>query len=145
MLRPWDDADLQTSSGPAANANANADAGRAAALSPVRLTRPEFELECIREFAHSGVQLGAGVSREERRERIRASILREAKEHDRWRGTAMTYAAMYRQIYNRSLDEGQPREEKRAPAAGGLQRQAWGPLRWDDDPALDDPDDEPAR
>ncbi len=109
----------------------------------MRLSRPEFELECIREFAHSGVQLGPGVSREERRERIRASILREQKQHERWRDTTLTYAAIYRQIYNRVLDEGAPQEEKR-PAPGAWRTRSWAPLGWGEESSLEDQDEEPS-
>jgi hypothetical protein len=60
-------------------------------------TRAEFETACIREFAHSGIQIGPNVSREERRERIRAAIFREGKQQARWRYTNLTYADAYRQ------------------------------------------------
>jgi hypothetical protein len=67
------------------------------------LTRAEFEIDCIREFAHSGTQIGPNVSREERRERIRAAIFREGKQQARWRDTNRTYAAAYQQAYCQSL------------------------------------------
>ncbi len=66
-------------------------------------TQRDFELECIREFSHSGLHLGAGVSREDRRERIRAAIFREGKQNDRWRNTELSYAAAYRQAYHQPL------------------------------------------
>lgn len=72
--------------------------------------RFEFELACIREFAHSGLQLNINVSREERRERIRAAIFREGKQHLQWQDSEMTYAAAYRQAYHQPLEarEGDP-------------------------------------
>ena len=65
--------------------------------------REDFELACIREFSHSGLHLGVGVSRAERRERIRVAILRENKAHLRWRYSDFTYASMYAQAYRQSL------------------------------------------
>jgi hypothetical protein len=65
--------------------------------------REDFELACVREFSHSGLHLGSGVSRAERRERIRAAILRENKAHLRWRSSVFTYANMYAQAYRQSL------------------------------------------
>ncbi len=70
----------------------------------IALDRLEFELACIREFAHSGMQLGPNVSREERRERIRAAIWRENKQNQRWRDTPITYAAAYELAYHKPLD-----------------------------------------
>jgi len=67
------------------------------------LTRAEFEVDCIREFAHSGTQIGPNVSRMERRERIRAAIFREGKQQARWRDTNLTYAAAYQQTYSQPL------------------------------------------
>ena len=67
------------------------------------IDRAEFEIDCIREFAHSGVQIGPNVSREERRERIRAAIFREGKQHARWRDTELTYASAYQQAYHQPL------------------------------------------
>jgi hypothetical protein len=75
-----------------------------------RDVREEFELACIREFSHSGLHLGVGVSREERRERIRAAILRENKAHRRWRNSDFTYTNMYAQAYRQSLGDNDIRE-----------------------------------
>jgi hypothetical protein len=44
------------------------------------------------------------VSREERRERIRVAIMRENKQDTLWRDTALTYAAVYRLVYNKPID-----------------------------------------
>ena len=68
-----------------------------------RVTREDFELACIREFSHSGCHLGDGVSRGERRQRIRAAILRENKAHSRWQYSGLTYAEVYEQVYKESL------------------------------------------
>jgi hypothetical protein len=68
--------------------------------------REDFELACIREFSHSGFHIGIGVSREERRERIRAAILRENKADRRWRNSDFTYAQMYARVYRQSLGDG---------------------------------------
>jgi hypothetical protein len=65
--------------------------------------REDFELACIREFSHSGLQLGAEVSRDERRERIRAAIFRENKAHLCWRDSELTYAQVYYQAYGQAL------------------------------------------
>lgn len=79
------------------------------------IARAEFELDCVREFAHSGVQLGVNVSREERRERIRIAIMRENKQHTLWRETTLTYAAVYERVYNKSIESRRPDEEEIAP------------------------------
>ena len=55
-----------------------------------RVEREEFELACIREFSHSGLISGVGVSPMERHERNQAAILRENKAHLRWRNSAFT-------------------------------------------------------
>ena len=68
-----------------------------------RVSREDFELACIREFSHSGHHLGVGVSRAERRERIRVAILRENKERRRWHDTDFTYAEIYAQAYQQKL------------------------------------------
>jgi hypothetical protein len=86
--------------------------------------REDFELACIREFSHSDLHLGIGVSRGERRERIRAAILRENKAHLRWRNSGFTYANMYTQAYRQPLgasgthdEDSEPRESRgRGPA-----------------------------
>ncbi|MGA2188845.1 MAG: hypothetical protein ABSH33_09955 [Steroidobacteraceae bacterium] len=85
------------------------------APAPSAIARNEFEFECVREFSHSGLQLGANVSREERRERIRTAILREAKHDRRWRDTQFTYAAVYQHVYGRPLDERRAEEKEIAP------------------------------
>ena len=76
-------------------------------LKPLAVTggvvREDFELACIREFSHSGLHLGVGVSREERRERIRAAILRENKAHLRWQNSDFTYANVYAQAHHQPL------------------------------------------
>jgi hypothetical protein len=82
--------------------------------------RWEFELACVREFSHSGAQVGPTVSREQRRERIRLAILREDKAHMRWRETAHTYAAVFERVYARPIG-GLPIEERREPSG------AWRP------------------
>jgi hypothetical protein len=66
--------------------------------------REEFELACIREFSHSGHHLGLGVSRGERRERIREAILREHKSDLRWHDSRCTYAGAFAQAYQQPLD-----------------------------------------
>jgi hypothetical protein len=65
--------------------------------------RPEFELACVREFSHPGAQLGATVSRAERRERFRLAILREDKAYLCWRDTIHTYAEVYELVYGRPI------------------------------------------
>lgn len=67
-------------------------------------TQRDFELACVREFSHSGLHLGGDVSRQERRERIRAAIFREGKQNDCWRNTPLSYAAAYRQAYHLPLE-----------------------------------------
>ena len=84
------------------------------------MDRSEYELACVREFAHSGAQLGPNVSREQRRERIRLAILREDKAHQRWRETAHTYAAVFEHVYAKPLGD-LPLEERRGPS------RAWHP------------------
>jgi hypothetical protein len=76
------------------------------------IDRSDYELACVREFSHSGAQLGPTVSREPRRERIRLAILREDKAHLRWRETAHTYAAVYEHVYKRPIGD-LPIEERR--------------------------------
>jgi hypothetical protein len=68
------------------------------------ITREAFECENIREFAHSGLDLGPRVSRDERRERIRTAIYREGKSRLAWRDSEFTYAEMFRQAYHQRLD-----------------------------------------
>jgi len=68
------------------------------------ITREAFECESIREFAHSGLDLGPRVSRDERRERIRTAIYREGKAGLTWRDSGLTYAEMFRQAYHQPLD-----------------------------------------
>jgi len=65
--------------------------------------RPDFELACVREFSHSGTQLGPIVSRDERRERIRLAILREHKECLCWHDTIHTYAEVYERVYGKPI------------------------------------------
>lgn len=78
------------------------------------MTRADIELDFVREFAHSGAQLGPSVSREERRERIRCAIVRENKQELRFRDTTLTYAQVYQLAYNKPLNaarvllEGEP-------------------------------------
>jgi len=68
------------------------------------ITREAFECESIREFAHSGLDLGPRVSRDERRERIRTAIYREGKAGRTWRDSGLTYAEIFRQAYHQALD-----------------------------------------
>jgi hypothetical protein len=68
------------------------------------ITREAFECESIREFAHSGLDLGPRVSRDERRERIRTAIYREGKAVMNWRDSGCTYAEIFRQAYHQPLD-----------------------------------------
>jgi hypothetical protein len=68
------------------------------------IARESFECENIREFAHSGLDLGPRVSRDERRERIRAAIFREGKSRLAWRDSEFTYAEMFRQAYHQPLE-----------------------------------------
>jgi hypothetical protein len=100
------------------------------------MARSEFELECVREFSHSGVHLGTGVSREERRERIRTAIIRENKQHARWRDTSMTYAAVYQKAYGRPLESGRSDEPEVAPLRA--MRTLWDPDPFADDSELED-------
>jgi hypothetical protein len=74
------------------------------ALSPLTMARDQFELDFIREFQHSGAQLGPDVSREERRERIRVAILREGKETLLYHDTQLTYAQIYQQAYSQPIE-----------------------------------------
>ena len=73
--------------------------------------REEFELACIREFSHSGHHLGVGVSRAERRERIRAAIQREHKSDLRWHNSPWTYAGAFAQAYQQPLEAGDRRPQ----------------------------------
>lgn len=68
------------------------------------ITREAFECESVREFAHSGLDLGPRVSRDERRERIRTAIYREGKAGSNWRDSGLTYADIFRQAYHQPLD-----------------------------------------
>jgi hypothetical protein len=95
-----------------------------------KVVREEFELACIREFSHSGNHLGVGVSPAERRERIRAAIVREHKANLRWQDSMWTYASAFAHAYQQPLEAG----DRRAP-------QPWVPaedLAWDDDVADDE-------
>ena len=82
----------------------NAEFKQAEFRSP-SIDRAEFELACIREFSHSGHHLGVGVSPAERRERIRAAILREHKSQWAWRDSGVTYAEAFRYAYHEPLGE----------------------------------------
>jgi hypothetical protein len=82
------------------------------------MSREDFELACIREFSHSGHHLGVGVSRAERRERIRGAILRENKGRRRWQDSGSTYAEVYAQAYQQKLAVGEG-ADKIALAAWG--------------------------
>jgi hypothetical protein len=100
-------------------------------------SRSDFELACIREFAHSGLQLNINISREERRERIRAAIFREGKQHLQWQDSDMTYAAAYRQAYHQPLEAREGDPQSLAPMinlAGRLSDP-------EPDEGLEDPDD----
>jgi hypothetical protein len=95
-----------------------------------KVVREEFELACIREFSHSGHHLGVGVSPAERRERIRAAILREHKSNLRWQDSMWTYASVFAHAYQQPLEAG----DRRAP-------QPWAPaddFLWGDDVADDE-------
>jgi hypothetical protein len=113
------------------------------ARAPAIIARSDFEFECVREFSHSGVQLGASVSREERRERIRISIMRENKQHSRWRDTQLTYATAYQQAYGKPIESRRAGEEEIAPMrarpAGLWNNDAFGDdEKLDDDEKVDD-------
>jgi hypothetical protein len=107
------------------------------ASAPCVVARSEFEFECVREFSHSGTQLGASVSRDARRERIRVAIMRENKQHRRWRDTQLTYAAAYQQAYGKPIESRRAGEEEIAPMRAG------DAGLWDNNPFGDDegPDD----
>jgi hypothetical protein len=90
----------------------------------VRDVREDFELACIREFSHSGLQLGIGVSRGARRERIRAAILREGKADLRWRNSEFSYANMYAQAYRQWLGDSGIQAVGSAPPAPEYRRSA---------------------
>jgi hypothetical protein len=89
-----------------------------------RDVREDFELACIREFSHSGLHLGIGVSRAERRERIRAAILREGKADLRWRNSDFSYAGMYAQAYRQWLGDSGILDAGSAPPALGCRGSA---------------------
>lgn len=97
------------------------------------VTREEFELACVREFSHSGLYLGVSVSREERRERIRAAILREQKAYRHWQTSGFTYADIYTQVYHQSLGANDTHDG--GPARQGFDRRQ---SAIDDDFAADD-------
>jgi hypothetical protein len=103
------------------------------------IARSEFEFECVREFSHSGVQLGANVSREERRARIRAAIMRENKQNMRWRDTQLTYAAVYQQVYGKPIDSRRADAEEIAPMRA-MRTKLWGHDALTGDQTLDDVD-----
>jgi hypothetical protein len=88
---------------------------KAPRFATARVEREEFELACIREFSHSGLILGVGVSPMERRERIRAAILRENKAHLRWRDSAYTYADVFTQSYRRPLEASESPGKTKVP------------------------------
>jgi hypothetical protein len=76
-------------------------------LKPLAVTggvvREDFELACIREFSHSGLHLGVGVSREERRERIRPRSCEKIKPTCAGRiPTLLTPTCTPKRITNRS-------------------------------------------
>jgi hypothetical protein len=100
------------------------------------IARNEFEFECVREFSHSGVQLGANVSREERRERIRVAIMRENKQNRRWRDTPFTYAAVYQQAYGKPVEVRHADEEEVAPMRP-IRTHLWGHAASTGDQKLD--------
>ena len=83
-------------------------------IETARVGREDFELACIREFSHSGHQLGVGVSRGERRERIRTAILREQKAHMRWHDSGLNYADVFAQVFKQPLAAGDIHEENSA-------------------------------
>jgi hypothetical protein len=97
-------------------------------LRTARVEQEEFELACVREFSHSGLYLGVGVSRVERRERIRSAILREHKAQLRWQDARFTYADIFAQVYRQLLEasrpedggSGRPRVERRKFAMDDL-------------------------
>ena len=80
--------------------------------------RDEFELASIREFAHSGLHLGWGVSPVERRVRIREAIVREGKADLRWRDSLLTYAQEYWEVYQEPLGNFACDDKSSAPVAG---------------------------
>jgi hypothetical protein len=85
------------------------------------MTHDDTDLEFVREFAHSGVQLGPAVSSEERRERIRVSILREGKENLPYQDTGFTYSEIYWQRYHQCIEMRRVRREARlTPEAAAL-------------------------
>jgi hypothetical protein len=79
-------------------------------LRTARVPQEEFELACVREFSHSGLYLGVGVSRVERRERIRSAILREHKANLHWQDSRLTYADIYAQVYRQLLEASHPED-----------------------------------
>jgi hypothetical protein len=64
----------------------------------------DLELEFVREFSHGGDQIGATLSIDGRRERIRVAILREGKRDLIFRDTQETYEAVYTRCYGSKLD-----------------------------------------
>jgi hypothetical protein len=107
---------MQSSSATAATGNLRAMLDHTRSFDPPRnsapprerpkpaISREAFECESIREFAHSGLDLGPRVSRDERRERIRTAIYREGKAGLIWRDSGLTYAEIFRQAYHQPLD-----------------------------------------
>jgi hypothetical protein len=106
--------------------------------------REEFELACIREFSHSGLHLGLGVSRTERRERIGAAILREGKAQLRWRDSASTYAEVFAQVYRQSLDASAIHESSPAHATFPFPNSMIHDAVEDDEEAFEGDDGHPA-
>ena len=84
------------------------------------MKRDDIELDFIREFAHSGANLGSIISREDRRERIRIAILKEKKQDLRFRDTPLTYAQTYRLAYNKPIDLRRFPRDEALEAAGAL-------------------------
>lgn len=103
--------------------------------------REDFELACIREFAHSGLHLGIDMSRGERCERIRAAILREDKAHLRWRNSAFTYANMFAQAYRRPLGASGTHDEDSEPLESQLRRSSIDQEFADDEEAFEGDDE----
>jgi len=68
------------------------------------LDKDDIELAFIREFSHSGNQIGRTAARPERRERVRQAIYIHGKANERFEGEGITYAEAFRVCYGERLD-----------------------------------------
>lgn len=68
------------------------------------IAKEDIELAFVREFSHSGNQIGKSTNHAERRERVRQAIYVHDRMNDLFAGEGITYAEAFRLCFGERLD-----------------------------------------